>query len=108
MGLYSFIGHWFISDKVAESIGWPKNNPFQKEIAFTNLAFGCLGICCIWFGKEFWMATAIGYSIFLLGAAVVHIIEIIKEKNLNIGNAGPILFADILIPIILLILVIIF
>lgn len=100
-GIYGFIGHFFRSDMVAKFIGWPAGNPFQKEIAFTNLAFGVLGILCIWFRDSFWMATVIGVSVFWLGAALVHIEDIRKSGNLNPGNAGPVLFADVLMPIIL-------
>ena len=107
-GIYAFIGHYFLSDKVAQSIGWEKNNPFQKEIAFVNLAFGVLGIGSIWLREGFWIATIIGYSVFLLGAAIVHLTEIKKSKNLNIGNAGPILFADILVPILLIVLAVLY
>ena len=43
-GIGGFPGHFFISDPVAESIGWPTGNPFQLEVAFANLALGILGI----------------------------------------------------------------
>jgi hypothetical protein len=31
-GIGGFFGHVFISDSVAESIGWPTGNPFQLEV----------------------------------------------------------------------------
>jgi hypothetical protein len=31
-GIGGFFGHFFISDSVAESIGWPTGNPFQLEV----------------------------------------------------------------------------
>ena len=43
-GIGGFFGHFFISDSVAESIGWPTGNPFQLEVGFANLAVGILGI----------------------------------------------------------------
>jgi hypothetical protein len=43
-GIGGFFGHVFISDSVAESIGWPTGNPFQLEVGFANLAVGILGI----------------------------------------------------------------
>lgn len=42
-GIGGFFGHFFLSDLVAESIGWPKGNPFQLEVGFANLAIGILG-----------------------------------------------------------------
>lgn len=43
-GLGGFFGHAFISDIVAESMGWPARNPFQLEVGFANLSFGTVGI----------------------------------------------------------------
>ncbi len=100
-GIFGFTGHFFKSDDIAKKIGWPTGNPFQLEIAFANLAFGILGILCIWFRGEFWLATIIGRSVFLWGAAYVHLVDI--KKNFNIYNAGPVLYADIFLPIILIV-----
>ena len=100
-GLYAFMGHAFSSKKVAEYIGWSSGNPFQFEVAVTNLSFGILGVLCIWFRDNFWIATVIGFSVFALGAAYVHIRDIIKNKNHSPGNAGPPLYSDILKPIFL-------
>ena len=97
-GLYAFMGHAFSSKKVAEYIGWPSGNPFQFEVAITNLSFGILGVLCIWFRDNFWIATVIGFSVFALGAAYVHIRDMIKNKNQSPGNAGPPLYSDILKP----------
>lgn len=101
-GLYAFIGHFFLSDEVAKGIGWPAGNPFQKEIAFTNLGYGILGIMCIWFREGFWLATIIGHSAFVMGAGYIHILELKKKKNKNPFNAGPILYFDILLPLLMI------
>jgi hypothetical protein len=103
-GLVGFIGHTMRADEVARSIGWPTGNPFQFEVAMTNLAFGVLGLLCIRFRNGFWTATIIGYGIFLEGAAYVHIHEILEAGNWSINNAGPILVADVLFPLFLLFL----
>src|SRR4029450_6049960 len=42
-GIGGFFGHFFISDSVAKSIGWPTGNPFQLEVGFANLAIGITG-----------------------------------------------------------------
>ena len=95
-GIFAFVGHTFRAEEVAEEIGWPANNPFQTEVAVSNLAFGVLGLLSIRFRGLFWFATAVGQAVFLLGAAGVHTREMLKEKNFNPGNAGPIFFFDIL------------
>ena len=99
-GLFAFVGHAFSSNKVAEYIGWPSGNPFQFEVAITNLSLGILAILCIWFRGNFWIATVIVYSIFAFGAAYGHIREIIKNNNKSPGNAGPPLYVDIIKPLI--------
>ena len=106
-GLWAFIGHFFIPDKVAIGIGWPVGSPFQKEVAFANLGIGLLGVLCIWFRGNFWTATVIMNSTFLLGAAYIHVNEIMVKGNFNPLNAGPVLYFDILIPALTIILIII-
>jgi Family of unknown function (DUF6790) len=46
--LYAFVGHAFVADDVARSIGWPTGSPFQFEVALHNLAIGVWG--CSAFG----------------------------------------------------------
>ena len=104
-GLMAFYGHAFLSDKIAASIGWPSGSPFQLEVAVTNLAFGVLGILCIWFRKGFWLATGLGVSIFYFGAAVIHIRDIVISGNAAVNNSGFVLwFNDIALPLFILIL----
>ena len=104
-GVWVFLGHFFSSDRVAEFIGWPRGNPFQKEVAFTNLSIGLLGLLCFWFRGDFWTATAIGSSIFSFGAAYVHIRDMYENKNYAPGNTGPVLYvSDILVPAAILVL----
>jgi len=102
-GLWAFIGHTFFAEQVAASIGWAQGSPFQWEVAAANLAFGILGVLCVFFKNGFWLATGIGNSVFLFGAAFVHIREIITADNTAINNAGPVLYiGDIAIPLLIL------
>jgi hypothetical protein len=58
-GIGGFFSHFFISDVVAESIGWPAGNPFQLEVAFANLAVGVLGLIAVGRRDGFREATVI-------------------------------------------------
>lgn len=98
-GIWAFMGHYFKSDVVAQYIGWPAGNPFQKEVAFTNLAMGISGLMCFFFRDGFWLATIVFASVFLLGAFSVHVKSQMESGNKNPGNAGPVFFADIIIPL---------
>jgi hypothetical protein len=94
------IPHIVLSDQVAGFVGWEPGSPFQVELGFASLGISLLGILCIWIRGWFWLAPIVANSVFLLGAAYVHITDIIERENLAAGNAGAILFYDISIPII--------
>ena len=100
--VFAFIGHTVFADTTAASIGWPAGNPFQSEVAVANLAVGVLGILCYWMRGNFWIASVIGFSIWWLGDAVVHIRSIVVEANYAPNNAGVTFYLDILIPAILI------
>jgi hypothetical protein len=101
--LIAFIGLTFMSDFVAAYSGW-LSCPFEKLLGNVNLAFAVLGFLCIWRGDDFWLATIIGFSVWILADAIIHIIDIVLNNNYAPGNAGIPLYTDIIIPIILLIL----
>jgi hypothetical protein len=102
--LYAFMGHAFVPGKVAEYIGWPSGNPFQFEVAIANLSLGVLGILCLWFRGNFWLATIIASSVFGFGAAYGHIKDIILHHNYAPGNAGAPLYSDIIKPLVFIFL----
>ena len=94
------IPHIVVPDQVAGYIGWDPGSPFQLELGFASLGISLLGILCIWIRGWFWLAPVVASSVFLLGAAYVHILDIIENENFAAGNAGPVLFYDIAMPLI--------
>jgi hypothetical protein len=99
--LFGFIPHVFFADQAAELIGWPKGSMFQFEVGVHDGAWGILGFLCVFFGGGFWLATAIGWSFFMFGAAWGHIRELIVEGNYAPYNLMP-AFTDTFIPLYLL------
>ncbi len=85
-GLGGFVGHVFASDMVAESIGWPKDSPFQQEMGFANLAVGLLGLVAMTRRDGFREATAIAITTISVGATIVHLMDILETGNLAPGN----------------------
>ncbi len=85
-GIGNFFAHFFLSDMVAESIGWPAGSPFQLEVAFANLILGVLGIVAAGRRDGFREATVVAVTVFGLGATIVHIIDIVETGNLAPGN----------------------
>ncbi len=104
--IWAFIGHVFMSDMIAAMIGWPAGNPFQLEVGVANLSYGVLGLLCWKFRDNFWTASIIAISVFYLGAAIIHIVNLMQAGNMSPGNAGYALFMDIFVPIILFALLI--
>lgn len=85
-GIGNFFAHFFLSDLVAQSIGWPTGSPFQLEIAFANLALGALGLVAVGRRDGFREATVMALTVFSVGATIVHIIDIVATGNLAPGN----------------------
>ena len=97
-GAFLSIPHILMPDPIAESIGWEPGSPFQVELGFASLGTSIVGILCIWHRQWFWLAPIVAWSVFLLGAAYVHIEHIVRYDNFSPGNAGPVLFYDIIVP----------
>lgn len=105
-GVLTALPHILIPDTIAGYIGWAAGSPFQVELGFASLGISLLGILCFWFRGSFWIAPVVAQSIFLWGAAYVHINDALLHGNLSAGNAGPVLFYDIAIPLVAWILLI--
>jgi hypothetical protein len=101
-GLMGALGHTFRSREIALGIGWPPGSPFQFEVAMANLAFGVLGVMCIWHRGGFWTATGVGWAVFLLGCAYGHAREMLAG-NFAPMNAGLMIWlSDVMIPLAIL------
>lgn len=104
MGLWAALGHIVFPERAAAAIGWA-TSPFQTEVGFANLGIGLLGLVGA-FRHDAGYRLAGGLVIlgFLGGAAAGHIRQIVETGNMAAGNAGPILYTDILIPLSILVL----
>ncbi len=100
-GVSNWIGHVFMSDLVAEAIGWPTGSPFQLEMGFANLALGVLGIGAVVRRDGFREATVAAVTVVSLGATLVHLFDIIASGNLAPGNTIQ-NFANLLKPALLI------
>lgn len=85
-GLGGAFGHLFLSDLIAEGVGWPTGSPFQLEMGFANLLVGVLGIMAINRRDGFRTAAIIATTILGAGATSVHIMDIAATGNLSPGN----------------------
>ncbi len=95
--LNNFLMHVVFAEYTAKFIGWA-NSPFQLEVGFASLGMGVAGLLAFKQNLAFRLATFIPPAFFLWGAAAGHIYQIMKTHNMAPGNAGSILWADILLP----------
>ena len=103
-GVLGFLGHTFMAREIALKIGW-QPSPFQFEVALANLAFGVLGVLCLWQRQGFWTATGIGYATFLLGCGYGHLRDMIVHHNYAPYNVGLVLWLnDLAVPLAILVL----
>lgn len=98
---FGFIPHVFFADYAAQIIGWETGSHFQYEVGFHDGAWGILGLLCIWNRDRFWLATGLGWSFFMLGAAYGHLLDTVQNANYAHNNFFMI-FVDALIAALLL------
>jgi hypothetical protein len=103
MGLLTAYAHVFRPIQTSASIGW-STSPYEYEVGMADLTVGVLGILCLWFRGNFWLATAIANAVWLLGDAIGHIHQMTANNNHAANNSGIFLIAEILAPIVILLL----
>jgi hypothetical protein len=99
MYLYNFVVHTVFAETSASFIGWP-NSPFQYEVGYASLGFGLAAIVAHRSNFAARLVAVLGPSMFLWGAAAGHIHEILKTRDFAPGNAGVVLWTDLLLPVI--------
>jgi hypothetical protein len=103
--VYAAMGHLFVADKVAESIGWPTGSPFQREVGMWDAAMGIVALLCLKFRDTgFWTATILGIGIFSVAAGLGHVYEMVVHGDYSPNNAGPVMYMDLLYPVFLIVL----
>lgn len=105
--LFGGVGHLLFPDQVAASIGWAAGSPFQREVGMWDAAMGIVGLLCLKFRDGFWIAMIAGAGIFSVSAGIGHVWELVVHGNTAPDNAGTIMYVDIMYPVILVILYIV-
>jgi hypothetical protein len=71
-------------------------------MGFAGLSLAILGLLSIWLWGVFWVAPAVGWSVFLGGATYVNIRDIVARGALSPGNAWPVFLFQIAVPLLVL------
>ena len=103
MGFLTAYAHVFRPLETSASIGWV-TSPYEYEVGMADLTVGVLGILCLWFRENFWLATAIANAVWLLGDAIGHIRQITLNNNHAANNSGIFLITEIITPLVILFL----
>jgi hypothetical protein len=98
--LVSGLGHIFMGPEIARQIGWAPGSPFQFEVGVANLSYGVLGVLSFWISHRFREATILGWSLFLLGAFVGHLMQENLTGDRSSYNFGFFIwFYDLFLPL---------
>jgi hypothetical protein len=103
MGMLTAYAHVFRPLQTSASIGWA-TSPYEYEVGMADLTVGVLGVLCLKFRGDFWLATAIANAVWLLGDAVGHIRQMTLYNNQAANNSGIFLVTEILMPLVILLL----
>lgn len=83
-------GQFLYAKEISSCLGlsW---SPFQYELGFSELGLAVLGLLCPLFQRQFWLATIIATSVWLMGASGVHLYYYF-QGNESIINASFVIF----------------
>jgi len=99
-GVWNAIGHSILADQVARSIGWSTGSPFQLELAAFHLGLAVVALATPWLTYHATATVVVAKGVFLLGAASVHVRDLVRLGNVSPGNAGfaTLWFGDLFVP----------
>ena len=101
MGVLTAYAHVFRPVQTSASIGW-ETSPYEYEVGMADLTVGVLGVLCLKFRGDFWLATAIANAVWLLGDAVGHVRQMTFNDNHAANNSGIFLVTEFIMPLVIL------
>jgi hypothetical protein len=102
-GIVGGLFHLLDGASIAKEIGFTRGDGgFQTEVGFGDLALGVAAVLCIWFRDRYWLAIVVVATISLWGDAFGHIHQEIVNDNHDPDNTGPVLYADLVVPLVAL------
>jgi hypothetical protein len=84
-GIGAGISHILFARKTSASIGWGAS-PFETEVGFANLGMGIAGVMAAGQEPAFWLALIVVNSIFRIGCGIVHIRQMVRDRDYAPNN----------------------
>jgi hypothetical protein len=104
-GIVGGLFHLFDGPGIAKEIGFTRGDGgFQTEVGFGDLGLGLAAVGCIWIRDRYLLAVLIVAAVSIWGDAYGHIHQAVVNDNHDPDNTGPVLYADILFPLVALLL----
>ena len=104
-GIVGGLFHLFDGPGIAKEIGFTRGDGgFQTEVGFGDVALGVAAVLCIWIRDRYWLAVLVVATISLWGDAYGHIHQAVVNDNHDVDNTGPILYTDIVFPLVAILL----
>lgn len=100
--LFVFVLHTWHPEITAILAGWPAV-PIGYQLNVVNLSYGIIGLLSTFSSLGFKAASAIGYSIWIFGAGIGHLINIFSNIA-DQKNLGLVLYTNLGVPILLMLL----
>lgn len=97
--LYNFVMHVFFQETASHFIGW-QPSPFETEVGTASLGFALVALLAFKGSYGLRVGAVAGPAVFLFGAAVGHVYQMASAHNFAPGNAGPVFYTDIAMPLI--------
>jgi len=96
--LCNFVMHVFFQATASRFIGW-QPSPFETEVGTASLGFALVAFLAFKGGYGLRIGAVVGPAVFLLGAAAGHVYQMATAGNFAPGNAGPVFYTDIAVPL---------
>lgn len=102
-GILAGFLHLFDGPAIAREIGFTRGDGgFQAEVGFNDLALGVAAVLCVRFRDRYLLAVLVVATISLWGDAYGHVHQEVVNDNHDPDNTGPVLYADVLLPLVAL------
>jgi hypothetical protein len=100
-GVVGGLFHLLDGASIAKEIGFTRGDGgFQAEVGFGDLALGLAALLCVRFRDRYWLAILVVATVSLWGDAYGHIHQEVANDNHDPDNTGPVLYADIVFPLV--------